>query len=90
MTILKFKTSKSGIYKGIYAKVFKILNKDLLFGFGELFDSSKSYIKDDYYHLIIENENYEIVDIENEIDCDKFEKIQKLNLEIITGKINNG
>ena len=83
MTILKFKINKSDIYKGTYAKVFKILNKGLLFGLGELFDSSKSYIKDGYYNLIIEDENYNIIDIESYLDCDKFEKIQKLNLEII-------
>ena len=83
MTILKFKINKSDIYKGPYAKVFKILNKGLLFGLGELFDSPKSYIKDGYYNLIIEDENYNIIDIESYLDCDKFEKIQKLNLEII-------
>tara|TARA_Y100001963_G_scaffold45096_1_gene63524 strand:+ start:828 stop:1088 length:261 start_codon:yes stop_codon:yes gene_type:complete len=83
MTILKFKVSKSGKYKGIYKKVFKILNKDLLLGLGELYDSEKSYIKDNYYYLIIEDENYNIIDIENEIDYNKFIKIKKLNLQII-------
>ena len=83
MTILKFKTSKSGIYKGTYAKVFRILNKDLLFGLGELFDSEKSYIKDGYYNLIIEDEDCNVIDLESYLDYDKFEKIQKLNLEII-------
>ena len=83
MTILKFKTSKSGIYKGTYAKVFRILNKGLLFGLGELFDSEKSYIKDGYYNLIIEDEYCNVIDLESYLDYDKFEKIQKLNLEII-------
>ena len=83
MTILKFKTSKEGIYKGTYAKVFRILNKGLSFGLGELFDSPKSYIKDGYYHLIIEDENYNVIDIETYLDYDKLEKIQKLNLDII-------
>ena len=83
MTILKFKTSKAGIYKGTYAKVFNILNKGLLFGLGELFDSPKSYIQDGYHYLIIEDENYNVIDIETYLDYDKLEKIQKLNLDII-------
>ena len=45
MTILKFKVSKTGKYEGIYKKVFKILNKDLLFGLGELFESPKRWFE---------------------------------------------
>ena len=54
-----------------------------MFGLGELFDSEKSYIKDGYYNLIIVDEDNNVIDLQSYLDCDKFEKIQKLNLEII-------
>lgn len=96
--IIKFKTFKSkdgskskngvlNIYRGTYSKLFNILNKDLLFGFGELFDSEKSFIKDGYWNIILEDENGNNINLESYLDCEKFEKIKKLNIEIVE---NNG
>ena len=81
-TLLKFKANKTDKYKGIYKRVFKILNN----GWWEnAFESDESTIVDGYWNLYV-------VDTDNTptyVDRDDLENLQKIKgLEIIS--INEG
>ena len=77
---LKFKANKNNIYKGKYAQIFNILNKDVLFSFSEAYQSDDSKIVDGYWYLEIVNEDNEPI----QLDWNEEEKIRNIkNLEII-------
>ncbi len=80
-TLLKFKANKTDKYKGIYKKVFKILNN----GWWECtFQGDESVIIDGYWNLYVENEDCtpKYVDWE---DLEKLEKIKGLEIISING-----
>ena len=77
MTLIKFKANKTDKYKGIYKRVFNILNNGW---FENAFQGDESTIVNGYWNLYVEDDDCN----PKEIDWESLEELKKIKgLEII-------
>ena len=77
MTLIKFKANKTDKYKGIYKRVFKILNNGW---YENAFQGDESIIVNGYWNLYVEDDDCN----PKEIDWESLEELKKIKgLEIL-------